>query len=205
MSNVIILTSGLSGSSVLSNLISQSGYWTGDETCKKHDYDTHENAQLVELNNQIIEAAAYRGNYTRNFDGEALSRNRDSDYKNVEGRKFINYCNQHSPWIWKDPRLWVTFDYWAPLLRDNDYKVIILDRSMMQRWISVNLRRQIQSWSYTTYYTQSVNKKIREVVKSHGIEYLELNFDDLLLTPEVVLNDINKFRNYSGRFIEEST
>jgi hypothetical protein len=44
--NVIILTSGLSGSSVLAGLIANAGYWVGDETFKKDDYDTFENREL---------------------------------------------------------------------------------------------------------------------------------------------------------------
>ncbi len=51
--NVIILTSGLTGSSVLSGLISRGGFWTGD-THKKEDYDTYENKRLIELNLSLI-------------------------------------------------------------------------------------------------------------------------------------------------------
>ena len=46
--NVIILTSGMSGSSVLANLISQAGYWLGDETSKA-PFETYENKELIDL------------------------------------------------------------------------------------------------------------------------------------------------------------
>ena len=64
---VIILTSGLSGSSVVSNLISRGGYWTGDSTHQKRDYNTYENEALIELNQKLFELAGYNGNYTREF------------------------------------------------------------------------------------------------------------------------------------------
>jgi len=195
MSNVIILTSGLSGSSVLSNLISQAGYWVGDDTCKKKDYDTYENAKLVSLNQQLIELSGYRGSYTQGYDTVAIDRIKALDIDTAPYQAFIKDCENHSPWIWKDPRLWVTFDFWAPLLKEADIKVVFLDRGMLQRWISVNIRRQIQSYAYTKYYTSSINNKIKDVIQRNDIDSCDINFDDLLLTPEKVLETLSQFLN----------
>ena len=52
--NVIILTSGLTGSSVLTGLISRVGYWNGDQTHKK-EYDTCENSELISLNLSLFQ------------------------------------------------------------------------------------------------------------------------------------------------------
>ena len=194
MNNVLILTSGLSGSSVLSNLISQAGYWVGDET-KKKEYDTHENGDLVELNKYLLESVGYKGLYTREFDSVAIS-NMKRLTETVDSTRFvefIDYCNSHSPWIWKDPRLWVTFDFWAPLLNKNDIKVIFLDRGLMQRWISVNLRRQIQSYDYCRSYTSNVNSTIQRIIQEHQLMHFGLNFDDLLTKPEDTLDQLNQF------------
>ena len=57
--NVIILTSGITGSSVLSGFLAHSGYWAGDTTHKK-EYDTFENAELIALNLKILQQAGYR-------------------------------------------------------------------------------------------------------------------------------------------------
>src|SRR5690242_9748399 len=59
-SNVIILTSGLTGSSVLTGLIARAGYWTGSQTFKK-EYDTFENVELIRLNRDLFAAAGYSG------------------------------------------------------------------------------------------------------------------------------------------------
>ena len=49
MYNTIILTSGLTGSSVLTGLLARGGFWAGDRTAKKKDYDTFENEELIRL------------------------------------------------------------------------------------------------------------------------------------------------------------
>ena len=61
--NVIILTYGLSGSSVLTGLLVRGGYWPGAKTYVKPDYDTFENVRLIELNKQLFAAAKFSGNY----------------------------------------------------------------------------------------------------------------------------------------------
>jgi hypothetical protein len=71
--NVIILTSGVSGSSVLTGLISRAGYWTGDTTHKK-EYDTYENQELIDLDLLLFKHAEYTGRYTMEFSSEAIAR-----------------------------------------------------------------------------------------------------------------------------------
>ena len=69
--NVIILTSGITGSSVLAGLLSQSGFWTGDKTYKK-EYDTYENTELINCNLQMLREAGCTGNYAMEFSREAI-------------------------------------------------------------------------------------------------------------------------------------
>ena len=56
--NLIILTGGLSGSSVLAGLINKAGYWLGTKTTKVK-YDTFENSKLVELNIKLFRNSGY--------------------------------------------------------------------------------------------------------------------------------------------------
>src|SRR5437588_12340988 len=109
--NVIILTSGITGSSVLSGFLAQSGYWAGDATHKKqNEYDTFENTELIRLNLEILKQSGYTGDYISEFSTDAIARIAclhgaidDSPY-----RRFLQECDQHRPWVWKDPRLWLT-------------------------------------------------------------------------------------------------
>ena len=52
--NVIILTHGISGSSVVSALLAQAGYWLGEETRIKPGYNTFENSSLVSINENLL-------------------------------------------------------------------------------------------------------------------------------------------------------
>ena len=62
--NVIILTTGISGSSVITGLLAKSGLWTGDETIFKDNitgtYETYGNKKLVELNESLFKEAGLR-------------------------------------------------------------------------------------------------------------------------------------------------
>src|SRR5581483_5743845 len=138
MKNVIILTSGLSGSSVLTGLIARAGLWTGDATYQKQDYNTFENRELIDLNLQLFEAAGYRGNYLLEFSPEVI-RNIASLAGKIDDspfRDFLAKCDRNAPWVWKDPRLWLTIRFWRPLLHLEDCHFIVLTRGLMQSWIS---------------------------------------------------------------------
>src|SRR5438105_1658760 len=136
MRNLIILTSGLTGSSVLTGLISRAGYWTGDSTQQKPDYNTFENHELVKLNLNLLELAALKSSYHTHFSQRAvdhiaslLSRIDLEPY-----RSFIRKCNDHSPWVWKDPRLWMTIRFWKNLIDVDNCSFILLTRGYFQCW-----------------------------------------------------------------------
>src|SRR5581483_8457288 len=100
--NIIILTSGLSGSSVLTGLIARAGYWTGDQTFKKRDYETFENQRLIDLDLKLFREAGYKGNYLLEFSEPAFGAIA-SLYPRInasEYRAFVEECGRHSPWIW---------------------------------------------------------------------------------------------------------
>src|SRR5215472_2573129 len=97
--NVIILTSGLTGSSVLTGLIARAGYWTGDRTHKKKEYDTYENEELIDLNRLIFEQAAYHGNYLMDFSPDVLARIGSLSSKDSRFAQFVQKCDQHVPWV----------------------------------------------------------------------------------------------------------
>ena len=72
--NLIVLNNGLSGSSVLTGLIAQAGYWTGSQTISKQDYatqayDTHESVDLVQLNQNILSHFRVGDEYHHRFSG----------------------------------------------------------------------------------------------------------------------------------------
>lgn len=194
--NAIILTSGLTGSSVLAGLIAQGGYWTGDSTHKKKgDYDTYENTRLIELNRSLFAAAGYTGNYMTEFNPE-LARKIAALYGSIDERpyrEFVARCGEHQPWVWKDPRLWVTIGFWKNLLNVRECRFILLRRSLWQCWVSGLLRRQIRSYSDLKSYENAVLQMNRDFVRECGASALELGYDEMIAKPENAVRDLNQF------------
>jgi hypothetical protein len=194
-SNVIILTSGLTGSSVLAGLLSRAGYWTGDSTHKKKDYDTYENQELIELNLRIFQEAEYHGDYLVQFSPEAIARieslrDRSSD---DAYRGFIEKCKSHSPWLWKDPRLWMTIHFWKSVVNLQDCKFIVLERNYRQMWISTTLRRQIVTYRRSRQYEQHVKDSAIRFLNDHHLNYLRVRYEDLIVHPSETVAALNSY------------
>ncbi len=117
--NVIILTTGLSGSSVVTGLIKKAGYWTGESTVYKNNssgkYETHENTELVNLNDQLVKQAGFEFGHDAWYKPEAIAQfaKLHGSIDEAPYRQFIEQENSHSPWLWKDPRLWFSCSTWT--------------------------------------------------------------------------------------------
>ena len=203
--NVIILTPGLSGSSPLAGLFSQAGFWSGDSTREKHDYrgrkdrgyNTFENEALIDLNDSILATALddsdydYRMEFSREAIDKIAACRKSLDPAPFE--QFIAQCNEHGPWMWKDPRLWLTMRVWIHWLDLDDVKFILLTREHLQLWISTTIRRQIQTFSYAKNYVEQIKASLVEFLDSNGQDYLDLCFEDLIVHPEQSLVALNDF------------
>jgi len=193
--NLIILTHGWTGSSVYSALFERAGYWTGSETVKKVDYDTHENVDLVAMNRRMMKELRFEGDYEHEFAPSAVEelavRARDIDLSPY--RRFVSQCNEHRPWLWKDPRLTWTIRVWEGVLVGSESAFMLLTRDDMQAWITSNLRRHIQSMRFTKEYNHGITASNLRYVNDRGLPHLRLSFEDLLLRPEATLEAINGF------------
>ncbi len=193
--NAIILTSGLTGSSVLTGLIARGGFWTGSTHKKSGEYDTYENTRLIELNRSLFAAAGYSGNYMTEF-SPALLRDVASLAGTIDEsryRAFLAECDGHAPWVWKDPRLWVTIGFWEKLLDIERCRFILLKRSLLQCWVSGLLRRQIRSYGNSRAYELAVQKTIGEFLRRANAQFIELRYEDLILKPEESIGRLNRF------------
>jgi hypothetical protein len=193
--NVIILTSGLSGSSVLAALIAQDGgYWLGDSTIKKSDYDTWENAELVELNKRILADVGFTEDWTMHFQPEYIDRVTQaaatldpSPYQN-----FVKKCETKAPWLWKDPRLWLTIRYWQQHLDLDRVAFLLIHRDPMQSWISTTLRRQIQTMKHAYAYEEGINKSLTGFLAANNAPFINILYEDLLVQPDATIETINR-------------
>jgi hypothetical protein len=206
--NVIILTYGWTGSSVFTALLGEAGYWYGNDTFKKPDYDTYENFELIELNKRLLSELNYTGNreheiislYTSNREHEIISlqtleelAQRATSIDLSPYREFIENCQQNKPWIWKDPRLVLTIRIWAKLLPLDETAFMILTRDSEQFWITANLRRHIKSPAFTRHYNAAITDGLKKFLNENHQNYIEFMFEDLQLTPEKTIAKINDF------------
>lgn len=193
MKNVMILTGGLAGSSALTGLVARAGFWTGDDTFKKKDYNTYENQKLIDLNRKLLADVEYKGRYEHEFSRQ------DIDYIESRGRaldlspyrEFVAECAAHEPWIWKDPRLWLTIRVWKDLLDLDNIKFIILSRDSLQGWISTTIRRQIQTREYARRYNDGIINSLVDFMNENRCSYIQIVYEDLLVHPESTIELIN--------------
>ncbi|GJL76094.1 sulfotransferase [Nitrosomonas sp.] len=196
--NVIILTHGWTGSSAFAALLGKAGYWHGDNTFKKPDYDTYENIKLVELNDQLLNKLNYAGDREHEIiSSETLDdlARKAATLDLTPYREFLENCQQHKPWIWKDPRLALTIRIWAKLLPLEEVAFIILTRDSEQAWITSNLRRHIQSYAFTQHYNVAITGSLKKFLRENNQDYIEFEFEDLQLAPEDTITKLNKFLN----------
>ena len=193
--NVIILTSGLAGSSVLAGLIARGGWWVGHETFEKVDYDTFENLRVIEVNRDLFAQLGYQGNYEMVFDPAeiGLFADRRLSFDVRPFRQLLAECDTHSPWLWKDPRLWLTIHRWVDYLDLDRVCFINLTRDPLQAWISLTNRRQIQEFGYLKSYLYGIRDSNRDFLVKQGAEHLEVQYEDLLIRPEQTIGKLNWF------------
>jgi hypothetical protein len=193
--NVVILTGGLTGSSVLAGLLAATGYWCGSGTFRKSDYDTFENHDLIRLNQQLMSRVPMGEEYTRHFRADAIAHIAALRREPLEEyRDFVAGCNAHEPWLWKDPRLWLTIRFWRPLLPPNT-RFLLLRRELTQAWISMTLRRTIQTVRYTREYHRAIQDSLCSFLDESSLPYMSVLFEDLLLQPE---REIERLRGFLG-------
>lgn len=195
MDSVVILTHGWSGSSVFSALLGHAGCWLGSETIVKPDYDTHENADLVVLDETMIEALAPGLDREHRFDiADVLEIERRAGSLDLAPyRAFAAHCEKHRPWLWKDPRLTWTIRVWERCIDFQRTRFLVLTRDPTQAWITSNLRRHVQSPGFTRAYNDGITQANLDFLRERRLPFLQSSFEELLLRPERTLAALNDF------------
>ena len=193
--NLIILTPGLSGSSVITSLISNAGYFLGKNTAKI-EYDTFENKKLVEHNITLFKQTGFMWRDPGDLPPPSIEKMKEL-HKNIDlnpYRDFIKECDESSPWIWKDPRLSYTMFFWKELLNLENCKFIHITREIRQIWTGVILRvpLPVSFKNLQTVHGNTINSA-EHFLDSNSINALKLELEDLLINPDSNLEKINSF------------
>lgn len=195
--NVVLLTTGLSGSSVITGLIIRAGYWQGDKTIVKANaaghYDTFENEELVRLNDQLLSDIGIqlteRTWYDQDIYYQIAAKAYEIDLEPYD--VFIKKCSEQGRWIWKDPRLWVTFGFWLRLLDRANIHAVILQRDSLSLWVSMLNKRQIVNYFELKKAEKTSSTRLIQQLTYAGISSVEVNYDKLIKHPDVMLRSLN--------------
>lgn len=193
--NVIILTGGLSGSSVLAGLIARAGYWLGNET-KKVAYDTFENDRLVDLDMEILRTAGYLWEDTADIPPPSIERIEEDAVKTdlTPFREFISECDAHKPWLWKDPRLCYTIFFWKKLIDLQSSRFILIKRDLKQTWTGMILRGKMPiPYDKLRVIQDNCVASSEKFLRQGAVNCHTLTFEELLLNPAQEIERINRY------------
>lgn len=189
------MTSGIAGSSVLASLIARKGYWLGERT-ESVAYETAENSRLVELNIRLFREAGVRSRDLGILpppDANRISR-LAQEIDLTEFRGFVEECEAHRPWLWKDPRLCYTAGFWQQITDLGSAKLILASRDPRQVWIGTVLRgRQCLSYADTREMTVRAGDASRAFLGGINADYREVTFEDLIERPDRAVSGLNAF------------
>lgn len=197
--NTFILTTGLSGSSVVTGLLQQAKFWCGEETEYKNNstgqYETFENSKFVALNDQLVsefgtsfQSKSWYDLTLRDKFTHLLKTQKLNEYKN-----FVDNCAVHEPWVLKDPKLWITLGFWIELFKDQEFNVIVLSRDVKQLWLSQTNKRIIYDYQYLKNSEEQSKQQLMNFLNKNQISFIELVYDDLVQHTEKNIDKINHF------------
>lgn len=193
--NIIILTGGLSGSSVLAGLLATKGYWLGSET-KKIRYPTNENSRLVDLNIEILQRSGYGWDDAVDIPPPSVA-----SIQAIAGqadlahfKSFVAECHDNSPWLWKDPRLCYTIYFWKNFLDLSNCKFILMSRDIQQAWTGIVLKGKMPiTFDDLNVVETNCLEHSKAFFKQENLDFLPVVFEDLLVDPQKTIQQLNAF------------
>jgi hypothetical protein len=182
---------------VLTGLIARGGYWSGDETTDV-GYNTHENADLVALDREIIDASGV--DWTRLPPRPIDETTIAGLHKAIDvldkdrSLAFVERCQAHRPWIWKDPRLAYTIHYWESFLDLSECQFIIMGRDFRQAW-SAHMIKGNRAVRYRVFHAvrHGLLESARRYAREHRLQSMSTTFEELTVEPQKVIDKLNGF------------
>lgn len=188
MKNVIILTTGRTGSSVLAGLISRDRYYIDRESVQarfSYPKGDFENPELIRLNNQLLQAAGYDNpkrvrcscnpveSVIASFKKMAVSERGD------EYDSFVEKCSRFEPWLWKDPRLVFTIHFWKYLIDLEKIRFITITRDPYQIFRSFSKGGIAYTRKEVYEHVAYESRLIEMFLDAHGVRPLRLDYSEI--------------------------
>lgn len=190
--DLVVLSPGLSGSSVLTGLLTRAGYWTGSET-EKVGWETYENSRLVELNRRILSEAGFGWH-----DVGDLPPPSEEDIREVSLRTelsaFLRRCEEHRPWIWKDPRLCYTIHLWSRHLDLQRCSFLVMTREPWRTWTGIinGNRSRLSERQFTAVYDACL-ASVESFLEKEDVTFIRMSFEELVERPRDSIERLNRY------------
>lgn len=208
--NVLILGMARSGTSLAASIFANQGYFVADTNSDKlqtaDEYNPSgywESSQLMGYNKEILAATGFEHDNT--WFHESITSKQIDRIKNLNPTKdhvsFVQKFNKHSPWLWKDPRLCYTLEYWWPLLKHTNTRVLHVTRSSDE--IYKSFLRVSKDWHTSiSMDEETIKNRIKEHVDSakkilleNNIPHVSFNYSDYTSKPDEITGKLNHFFN----------
>lgn len=115
----------------------------------------------------------------------------------AEHRAYLEIFDQHSPWVWKDPRLCYTLAYWWPMMNPLTTSVLLLRRNPEAIYQSFRRRNWCSSSAQDKrdIFLRIDNhlNAAEQAIKKYNIPYVEIDYQDYISTPDATAKKIAEF------------
>jgi len=204
--NAIVVGMPRSGTSMVTNIFAQSGYFAvedessdlraGDEFNPSGYWEAQD---LIDANVEIFGAVGYSPHNT--WLKEAITTEQAEQILQLTPTEkhiqLVKKYNSHKPWVWKDPRLCYTIGYWWPLLDHTNTRVIFLKRDSKEIYSSfLRLNWRTSGQEGRDDVMQRINHHISNAADSIArfkIPHIEVSYSDFAEQPEDTSKKIGEF------------
>jgi hypothetical protein len=187
MKNIIILTTGRSGSSVLAGLLAgDDRYWVDKAAIPKrkgYPFGDFENPELIRLNKQLYTHLDYPNPALHCLKGGTVS---VDDLKRLwhradaaPFRQFVDTCERNRPWLWKDPRLAYTMFYWSNRIDLAQTQFVHIARGRHEIFLSLSKSGIKYTKSEVYRFVEMKEGIIEAFFNEHRILPLRIDYQDL--------------------------
>lgn len=200
--NVIVVGPPRSGTSLTSDVFHRQGFHAGEGLRSGDDYNPFgyfEAEDLIAANVSLFEAVGFPHHNTWMF--ETIKPQQIAAIGQLpvqeEHRQLLARWNEHTPWMWKDPRFSITLRYWAQLIDWKNCGVVLTERSAEDVYWS--WRRK--GWCEGTPEARAATleridthaRTARKVVNELGLPHIRIEYSEYARCPETVAERISEF------------
>lgn len=201
--NVLVVGMARSGTSLTASIFAKNGYFLAKDESKElkegnafNPTGFFEAETVIDMNRDVFKAVGYQADNSWMFEPiesrhiEAIGR-----LSPLAGHEeLVAFYNSKSPWVWKDPRLCYTLEYWWPMM-DSNTAVLLVRRKpdaiynsfLRTGWITTSSEDKRATFErIEQHIAQAVS-----VIERLNIPYVEIDYDDFKSSPQAVCDKLN--------------